>query len=204
MTLDGARVPGSLGSSAGVEPPVGEVVYPFTLGFSLFLAQSGPQGSFLDGSAPFRAWSNLCKVPQPVKVDSDLESVLFELLHASSPLHKNSKSVFQGWEILWQLCQFYLENEKGGDKILCEVQRNEANLTDVYLTCMFAHWAEARGHVLVDHVLTSRKRLPSLWGKLLSHFRLHIFFFLVSISADNPLQRDTWGTKRKQEGPTLV
>lgn len=32
-----------------------------------------------------------------------------------------------------------LENEKGRDKILCEVQRNEANLTDVYLMCVFAH-----------------------------------------------------------------
>ena len=56
-----------LGSSAGVEPPVGEVVCPFTAGFSLFLVQSGHQGSFLDSSAPFRAWNNLCKVPQPVK-----------------------------------------------------------------------------------------------------------------------------------------
>lgn len=192
-----------LGSSAGVESPVEKWYTHSPQALACFLSRVGTRGHF---------WTALLLSGHEVicvrshnqwKVDSDLESMLFELLHASSPLHKNSKSVSQGWQILWQLCQFYLENEKGRDEILCEVQRNEANLTDIYLICVFAHWVEARGHVLVPRV-DKQKTTPFSVRKVTFSLQTTVFFFGVSISADSPIQRDPRGTKWKQEGPTLV
>lgn len=183
---------------AGVESPVGKWYTHSPQALACFLSRVGTRGHFWTALLLSGHEVILCKVPQPVK--SGLRSWIYALW--APPCLFSFAQKFQiSFSRLTNSCDSWYSstwNEKGRDEILCEVQRNEANLTDIYLIWRVCTLSQARGHVSRPRVLTSRKQLPFSVRKLLSLQTTRVFG--VSISADSPIQRNPRGTKWKQKG----
>lgn len=106
----------------------------------MLLVQSGHQGRFWTALLLEVHDVTCVRSHSQCSLDADVEPVLFELLHASPPLHKNSLSQFPEADKFCDSCpNSTWKMRKVEIKFSVKCGEMRVNHTNVYLMCVFAH-----------------------------------------------------------------